>query len=226
MASEDIEFVERTLRCVRVRVAPRRRASARRARPRPPSSIEGARFRPPSASSARNEIITERPSLPSLLLRAAPARSWLDAHERACASAGTDPDAAPFVPTTAQAEVAKHLAHRLDLARVVSRDLDAQIASTTDALARIERVTAAAESVRETDERRARFAREGGADRRAALPMGADADAAPSPHAADWRTLARELLAASEDPQKTEAYAAALRLRKRLGTDELLGLGG
>ena len=159
-------------------------------------------------------------------------RAWVASREVAAdessarsSSTGGGDDArdASFAPTPEETLAARHLAHRLELARSVAAGVSERASELKRRLEARARETSRAEDDLALARRRLHVATHG-RSALARLPMGADAGASPSVHDADGRHLARLVFLASEDPARCDALAAALNLRKTLVTDELLAL--
>ena len=155
-------------------------------------------------------------------------RAWIASREVAAGESrarssstggGDDARDASIAPTPEETRAARHLAHRLELARSVAAGVS-ELKRRLEARAKD---TSRAEDDLALARRRLHVATHG-RSALARLPMGADAGASPSVHDADGRHLARLVFLASEDPARCDALAAALNLRKTLVTDELLAL--
>ena len=142
-----------------------------------------------------------------------------DGDEDDVASEGTR-----FVPTDEQRAKAAHLANRLDLARCVAGGMKQRVANLARELETQAREHSSAREDLRVARRRLHFARNDGRSALAALPIGADAGAAPSVHDSEGRALGAMLTKAARDPDATKALAERLALRKTLVTDELLAL--
>ena len=133
-------------------------------------------------------------------------------------------EGARFVPTDEQRAKAAHLANRLDLARCVAGGMKQRVANLARELETQAREHSSAREDLRVARRRLHFARNDGRSALAALPIGADAGAAPSVHDSEGRALGAMLTKAARDPDATKALAERLALRKTLVTDELLAL--